>query len=71
MFLYIRFVRVAVYKVRQGRIRRTNIICNELIYLPLESVREYKPCGQTDRFAFTKTETQFYELRICNCYCPQ
>ena len=40
---------VSVYKVRKGRIRRTNIICNELIYRPLESVRKYKPCRLTDR----------------------
>ena len=59
---------VSVYKVRKGRIRRTNIICNGLIYRPLETVRKCKPCGQTDRqtdrFAFTAAETQFYKLRI-------
>ena len=58
---------VSVYKARKGRISRTNIICNELIYRPLENVRKHEPCGQTDRqtdkFAFTKTETQFYKLR--------
>ena len=59
---------VSVYEVRKGRIRRTNSTCNELMYRPLESVRKCKPCGQADRqtdiFAFAKTETQFYKLRI-------
>ena len=41
---------VSVYKVRKGPIRRTNIICNELIYRQLENVRKFMPCGQqTDR----------------------
>ena len=55
---------VSVNRVRNGRIRRTNIICNDLIYRPSESVRKYKPCGQTDKFAITAAETQFYKLRI-------
>ena len=58
---------VSVYKVR-GRIRRTNIICNDLIYRPMEIVREYKPCGQTGKFAFTAAETQFYKLRKTNLH---
>ena len=40
---------MSVYKVRKGQIRRTSIICNDLIYRPLQSVRKCKPCGQTDR----------------------
>ena len=59
---------VSVYKVRKGRICLTNIICNDLIYRPLESVRKYKLCGQTDRqtdiYSFTAAETQLYKLRI-------
>ena len=56
-------------KVRKkSRIRHTYIICNDLIYRPLESVRKYKPCGQTDRqtdkFAITAAETQVYKLII-------
>ena len=39
----------SVYKVHKDRISRTNIICNEPISRPLESVRKYKPCGQPDR----------------------
>ena len=58
---------VSVYKVRESRIRRTNIICDDLIYRPFERVRKFSASGQTDRqtdtFAITKTETQFYKLR--------
>ena len=60
---------VSVYKVRQSRIGRTSIICNDLICQPLESVLKYKPCGQTDRQTDRQTslqlpiETQFYNLR--------
>ena len=52
---------VSVYKVHKGRIRRTNIICNELIHRPLKSVRKYKPCGQTDRQ--TDRQICFYQNR--------
>ena len=56
---------VAVYNVRNGRLRRRNIISNDLIHRLLQSVRKYKPCGQTDRqVCITKTETQFYKVRI-------
>ena len=59
---------VSVYKVRKSRIRRTNIICNGLIYRSLKRVRKHKACGQTDRqtdtFAVTETDTQFYKVRI-------
>ena len=47
----------SVYKVRKGRIRRTDI-CNELIHRPLESVRKYMPYGQTERQAERQTERQ-------------
>ena len=51
---------VSGYKVCKSRIRRTNIMCNELLiiyqvsiigtnYLVVELVRKYKGCGQTDR----------------------
>ena len=40
----------------KGPIRRTNIICNKLMYRPLESVRKYKPCGQTDRQTGRQTD---------------
>ena len=52
-----------IWKVPNGRIRRTNIICNDFMYRPLECVRKFKPCGQTDNSAITKTKTQFYKLR--------
>ena len=55
---------VQVYKVRKGRTRRTNITCNDLTYRPLEIVRKYRPCGQTDiqtdNFVITKAETQLH-----------
>ena len=37
---------VSVYKVREGKIRLTNIIRNDLIYRQLERVRKNKPCGR-------------------------
>ena len=73
---------VSVYKTRKGCLRRTNIFCNDPIYRPFESVRNYYPCGQTDRntdrqtdeFAITAADTQFSKLRltwgylnICTC----
>ena len=52
---------VSVYKVCKSRIRRTNIVCNDLTNRPSERVRKYKVCGQTNRqtdtFAITETET--------------
>ena len=52
----------------KGRIRRMDIICNDLIYRPLETLRKNKPCGQadrqTDKFAIAAADTQFYKLRI-------
>ena len=46
-----------VDKAREGRIRRTNIICNELIMSrPLESVRKHKPCGHTYRQTDRQTD---------------
>ena len=47
---------VSLVKVRKGRIRRTSIICNDLIYRPLQGVRKYKPCGQTDRRTDKQTD---------------
>ena len=45
-----------------------DIICNDLIYRPLETLRKNKPCGQadrqTDKFAIAAADTQFYKLRI-------
>ena len=40
---------VSVCKVCRSRIRRTNIICYDLIYRSLEHVRKYVECGQPDR----------------------
>ena len=62
----------SVCKVRKGRIRRTNNMCNELIYRPSESGRKYKPSGQTDRqtdrFAFLPKLrlSSTNKLRICH-----
>ena len=60
MFQYIRSVRVK-YVVQISYVTR--------LYIGhVESVRKYKPYGQTDRqtvrLAVTKTETQFYKLRL-------
>ena len=59
MFQYIRSVRVD-YVVQLSSVTT--------LYPSLESVRKYKPCRQTDRqtnrFAITAAETQFYKLRV-------
>ena len=52
---------VSVYKVREGRIRRTNIICNDLIYQPLDGKC---PCGQTDRQTGRQTDSQIPQLTL-------
>ena len=52
MFQHIRSVRVE-YVIRMSSVTIRS----------LESVRKYKACGQTDRFAITEKDTQFYKLR--------
>ena len=37
------------HNVCKGRISCTNIICNDIIYRPLECSRKYKVCGYSDR----------------------
>ena len=57
-----------IRSVRAEYVVRISSIWNDLICRPLENVRKYKPCGQTDRqtdrFAIAAAETQFYKLRI-------
>ena len=59
---------VSVNKVRNSRIRLTNIICNDLTYRTSGRVRNYEACGRrTDRQThlqlITGTETQFYNVK--------